>query len=73
MRANLRDELLSEYVAGELARRDGRAAGRRAAADAVREGRPLGDLLPDGASAADAIGLAAELVDRVLAGYERTT
>jgi 3-carboxy-cis,cis-muconate cycloisomerase len=70
MRANLRDELLSEHVAAELARRHGRAAGRRAAADAVREGRPLGDLLPGGAEAADAIGQAGELVDRALAAYE---
>lgn len=69
MRANLRDELLSEHVAGELARRHGRAYGRRVTAEAVREGRPLRDLLPDGAAAGDAIGLAAELVDRALAAY----
>lgn len=49
MRANLREELLAEYVASRLAERRGRAAAKEAVAAAVREGRPLGDLLPDGA------------------------
>ncbi|MEV5753826.1 3-carboxy-cis,cis-muconate cycloisomerase [Actinoallomurus sp. NPDC052308] len=48
MRANLREELLAEYVAGRLAERDGRAAAKETVARAVREGRPLGDLLPEG-------------------------
>ncbi|GAA0353299.1 3-carboxy-cis,cis-muconate cycloisomerase [Actinoallomurus spadix] len=46
MRANLREELLAEYVAGRLAEREGRAAAKETVARDVREGRPLGDLLP---------------------------
>jgi 3-carboxy-cis,cis-muconate cycloisomerase len=70
MRANLRDELLAEHVAAELAPSHGREAARREAAEAVREGRPLGDLLPGGAEPADAIGHAAALVDRALREVE---
>ncbi len=69
MRANLRDELVSEHVAAELAERDGKAAARAAVAEAARDGRPLGDLLPGGADPAELVGCAPELVDRALAAY----
>ncbi|GLY78811.1 3-carboxy-cis,cis-muconate cycloisomerase [Actinoallomurus iriomotensis] len=69
MRANLRDELLSEHVAAALARETGRAEADRTVAAALREGRPLRDLVPGGVDPADAVGLAPELVDRALAAY----
>lgn len=70
MRENLRDELLSEHVAAELARTSGRSDARRAVTGALREGRPLSDLLP-GADPHDAIGCAPALVDRAVDAYER--
>ncbi len=63
MRANLREELLSEYAAAAL-------GDREAVAAALREGRPLSDLVP-GADPADAVGRAPELVDRALDAYTR--
>jgi 3-carboxy-cis,cis-muconate cycloisomerase len=73
MRANLRDELLSEHVAAELAKGYGRERAKEAVAEAVRDGRPLGGLLPGGTEPADVIGCAPELVDRALAAYTGTT
>jgi 3-carboxy-cis,cis-muconate cycloisomerase len=71
MRDNLRDELLSEHVAAELAKRsDGRDAAREQVAEALREGRPLSDLVP-GVDPADVVGCAPELVDRALDAYTR--
>jgi 3-carboxy-cis,cis-muconate cycloisomerase len=69
MRANLRDELLSEHIAAVLAERLGRDAAGEAVAAALRDGRPLGDLVPGGVDPADAVGCAPELVDRALAAY----
>jgi 3-carboxy-cis,cis-muconate cycloisomerase len=73
MRANLRDELLSEQAAAALARESGRAEADRAVAAALREGRPLRDLVPGGTDPAQAVGRAAELVDRALAAYAAET
>lgn len=70
MRENLRDELLSEHVTVELARTSGRSSARQTVTDALREGRPLSDLLP-GVDPHDVIGRAPELVDRALDAYER--
>jgi 3-carboxy-cis,cis-muconate cycloisomerase len=71
MRANLRDELVSEHVAAQLAERDGRRAAQEAVAGAMRAGRPVGDLLPGGADPAGLVGCAPELVDRALDAYTR--
>ncbi len=73
MRANLRDELVSEHVVAALAEHQGRREAREAVAAAVRDGRPLGDLLPGGADPADLVGCAPELVDRALDAYTRGT
>jgi 3-carboxy-cis,cis-muconate cycloisomerase len=67
MRGNLRDELLSEHVAASLAK-SGVQDAREAVAEALREGRPLSDLVP-GADPRDVIGCAPELVDRALEAY----
>jgi 3-carboxy-cis,cis-muconate cycloisomerase len=66
MRANLREELAAEHVAAELTKqgRDGRAE----VATALREGRPLAELLP-GVDPADLVGAAPDLVDRALEAY----
>jgi 3-carboxy-cis,cis-muconate cycloisomerase len=68
MRDNLRDELLSEHVAAELAKDAGVQSAREAVAEALREGRPLSDLVP-GVDPRDLIGSAPELVDRALEAY----
>jgi 3-carboxy-cis,cis-muconate cycloisomerase len=74
MRENLRDELLSEHVAAVLAERSGREEADKAVAAALREGRPLGDLVPGGVDPADVVGCAPELVDLALEAYaERET
>jgi 3-carboxy-cis,cis-muconate cycloisomerase len=65
MRENLRAELLSEHVAAELAKSSDGPSAREAVADALRSGRPLGDLVP-GVDPRDVIGCAPELVDRAL-------
>jgi 3-carboxy-cis,cis-muconate cycloisomerase len=71
MRANLRDELLSEHVAAELARHSSEGGDpRERVAEALREGRPLSDLVP-GVDPADVVGCAPELVDRALDAYSR--
>ena len=73
MRDNLRDELLSEHVAAELSKRSPSAEGgdpRERVAEALREGRPLSDLVP-GIDPADVVGCAPELVDRALDAYPR--
>ena len=70
MRGNLRDELLSEHVAAELAKGSDVQSARAAVAGALREGRPLSDLMP-GADPRDVIGCASELVDRALEAYGR--
>jgi 3-carboxy-cis,cis-muconate cycloisomerase len=70
MRQNLRDELLSEHVAAELAKSSDRSRAREAVTDALREGRPLSDLLP-GVDPHDVIGCAPALVDRALDAYAR--
>jgi 3-carboxy-cis,cis-muconate cycloisomerase len=70
MRENLRDELLSEHVAAVLAEHSGREDADKAVAAALREGRPLSDLVPGGVDPADVVGCAPELVDRALAAYE---
>ncbi|HEY0543180.1 MAG TPA: lyase family protein [Actinoallomurus sp.] len=70
MRENLRDELLSEHVAAVLAEYSGREEADKAVAAALREGRPLSDLVPGGVDPADVVGCAPELVDRALAAYE---
>jgi 3-carboxy-cis,cis-muconate cycloisomerase len=69
MRDNLRDELLSEHVAAELAALSDENA-RETVAQALREGRPLRDLIP-GVDPADVVGRARELVDRALDAYTR--
>ncbi len=73
MRANLRDELLSEHVAAALAERHGRHEAQEAVAAALRDGRPLAGLLPGGTDPAEPVGLAPELVDRALDAYARST
>jgi 3-carboxy-cis,cis-muconate cycloisomerase len=70
MRANLRDELLSEHVAAKLAERGEDGDPRERVAEALREGRPLSDLVP-GVDPADVVGRAPELVDRALEAYTR--
>ena len=70
MRDNLRDELLSEHVAAELAERSEDGDARERVAGALREGRPLSDLVP-GVDPADVVGCAPELVDRALDAYTR--
>jgi 3-carboxy-cis,cis-muconate cycloisomerase len=73
MRANLRDELLSEHVAAELARTGDRRSAREAVDEALRSGRPLADLVPGGVDPADVVGCAGELVDRALEAYRGAT
>jgi 3-carboxy-cis,cis-muconate cycloisomerase len=73
MRANLRDELLSEHVAAELARTGDRRSAREAVDEALRAGRPLADLVPGGVDPADVVGCAGDLVDRALAAYRGAT
>jgi 3-carboxy-cis,cis-muconate cycloisomerase len=70
MRDNLRDELLSEHVAAKLAERGEDGDPRERVAEALREGRPLSDLVP-GVDPADVVGCAPELVDRALEAYTR--
>ncbi len=71
MRANMAGELLAEHVTGELAERLGRDAANDAVTAALREGRPLADLLPGGVDVTAVTGHAGELVDRALAAYAR--